>query len=370
MTPSPRHLSPRPAPSRSTARSSCCSRRPRSATRKRRRRRAGAQRHRHLLRRHGDGSLSVFRGHEECRDVVAWIKAQADFTRATLDRIPGREALLAQDRRAGRRRSGARVERAGQQRQLLLPEAAGEREHPQALRARRASRARSACSSIPRRSKDARGQHFAIDYFAPSPDNQYVAYGISPGGSEESVLHVVEVATGKETRRGDRPRAIRPAVLDRRQSPALQPPAEARARRAAIGQVSEEPRLRPRGRHRPRARSRDPRSRRRARHRARIRSRLRSSSRPPARRTRSASSATATSASSPLRGARGVAGARRPAVAARRRSRRRSDRRRVDRQHAVSAHAQERAAFQGAARRSRESRTSRRRRSSCRRAPP
>ena len=47
--------------------------------------------------------------------------------------------------------------------------------------------------------KDARGRHSAIDYFAPSPDNRYVAYGISPGGSEESVLHVLEVATGKET---------------------------------------------------------------------------------------------------------------------------------------------------------------------------
>ncbi len=27
-------------------------------------------------------------------DVAAWMKAQADFTRATLDRIPGRAALL------------------------------------------------------------------------------------------------------------------------------------------------------------------------------------------------------------------------------------------------------------------------------------
>ena len=27
-------------------------------------------------------------------ETIAWIKAQADFTRATLDRIPGRAALL------------------------------------------------------------------------------------------------------------------------------------------------------------------------------------------------------------------------------------------------------------------------------------
>src|SRR5256885_2314853 len=43
------------------------------------------------------------------------------------------------------------------------------------------------------------GKHSAIDYYAPSPDNKYLGYGISPGGSEESVLHVIEVATGKPT---------------------------------------------------------------------------------------------------------------------------------------------------------------------------
>jgi prolyl oligopeptidase len=47
--------------------------------------------------------------------------------------------------------------------------------------------------------KDTGWRHFAIDHYAPSFDNRYVAYGISPGGSEESVLRVIEVATGKET---------------------------------------------------------------------------------------------------------------------------------------------------------------------------
>lgn len=43
---------------------------------------------------------------------------------------------------------------------------------------------------------DAR-KHFNIDYFAPSLDGTYVAYGVSEGGSEESVLHVIETATGR-----------------------------------------------------------------------------------------------------------------------------------------------------------------------------
>src|SRR5579863_1010196 len=37
------------------------------------------------------------------------------------------------------------------------------------------------------------GKHAAIDYFRPSPDGRYVAVGVSLGGSENSVLRVVEV---------------------------------------------------------------------------------------------------------------------------------------------------------------------------------
>lgn len=40
------------------------------------------------------------------------------------------------------------------------------------------------------------GQHFTINYFVPSLDGKYVAYGISEGGSEAAVIHVVETSTG------------------------------------------------------------------------------------------------------------------------------------------------------------------------------
>lgn len=40
--------------------------------------------------------------------------------------------------------------------------------------------------------------HYSLDYYSPSLDGKYVAYGVSPGGSEESVLHVIAVDTGKE----------------------------------------------------------------------------------------------------------------------------------------------------------------------------
>ncbi|MBV9737313.1 MAG: S9 family peptidase [Candidatus Eremiobacteraeota bacterium] len=41
------------------------------------------------------------------------------------------------------------------------------------------------------------GKHYTINYFTPSLDGKHVAYGISEGGSEASVIRVVDVATGR-----------------------------------------------------------------------------------------------------------------------------------------------------------------------------
>ena len=49
------------------------------------------------------------------------------------------------------------------------------------------------------------GAHVSIDYYTPSNDAKYVAYGLSEGGSEMSSVHVLETATGK----------VLPDVIDR-----------------------------------------------------------------------------------------------------------------------------------------------------------
>jgi prolyl oligopeptidase len=40
------------------------------------------------------------------------------------------------------------------------------------------------------------GTHAALDWWAPSPDGAHVVFGISPGGSEQSTLHILETDTG------------------------------------------------------------------------------------------------------------------------------------------------------------------------------
>lgn len=142
-----------------------------------------------------------YRYFENVKDpaVAALVKAQADRTRATLDRLPLRETLLKEITGYGdagvarvygmqvngdaiyfyKRRPDDTIAKlyvregaAGTDRLLVDPDTEGG-------------------------SKEA---HAAIDWFAPSPDNKYLAYGLSTGGSEESVLHVKEGATGRATR--------------------------------------------------------------------------------------------------------------------------------------------------------------------------
>src|ERR1039458_4701500 len=127
--------------------------------------------------------------------VQTWMRAQADYTRAALDRPPGREPLLQRihtlnntdlSRRAFARRGqryfyetvapGAplpklyyRDDLNGEEHLLLDPAALG------------------AGTST----------HYALDFYTPSWDGRFVAYGVSAGGSENSVLRVLDVQSGK-----------------------------------------------------------------------------------------------------------------------------------------------------------------------------
>jgi prolyl oligopeptidase len=122
------------------------------------------------------------------------LEAQDTYARAMIARVPGRDQLLREigaldgrlsvvlvvtpvghERFYVKRAPGARIGKlyvrdadTGAERLLVDPEALG----------------------------GAKG-HAAIDHDAPSPDGRLIAYGVSSGGSEASVLHVMDVATGK-----------------------------------------------------------------------------------------------------------------------------------------------------------------------------
>jgi prolyl oligopeptidase len=131
-------------------------------------------------------------------EVVAWMKAQDDYTREALSKIPGRKQLL--DRIKSLDNAGAVVSSLqvwGQHYFYLKTEPGSDNRK---LYVRDTVSAPERLLVDPEKLTTKDGKHFSIDYFQPSFDGKFVAYGISPGGSEDSVLHVLESATGNALR--------------------------------------------------------------------------------------------------------------------------------------------------------------------------
>ena len=127
--------------------------------------------------------------------VVAWMKAQNDYTRASLAGIPGRGPLLDRIKtldNAGNVVSGLQ---AWGGRYFYFKTEPGSDNRKLYVRDNLTAAERLLVD--PEKLTTADGKHFSIDYFQPSLDGKYVAYGVSQGGSEDSVLHVTEAATGK-----------------------------------------------------------------------------------------------------------------------------------------------------------------------------
>ncbi|HET7794699.1 MAG TPA: prolyl oligopeptidase family serine peptidase [Rhizobacter sp.] len=128
-------------------------------------------------------------------EVQAWMKAQAAYARGVLDRIPGRDALLdrihalsnVDTRRRGFVQRGQRyfyevTEPGAEQPKLYYRDGLSGAEH---------------LLLDPATLGQGTDTHYAVDYFTPSWDGKLLAYGLSTGGSEASVLRVLDVATGK-----------------------------------------------------------------------------------------------------------------------------------------------------------------------------
>jgi prolyl oligopeptidase len=131
-------------------------------------------------------------------EVAAYVKAETDYTSAVLKKIPGRDKLLKEIAQRGDAAS-ARVydvqvigDKVYYQKRLAS-------ENIGKLYVRDGFAGKERLLIDPDVVKSGDGKHTAIDYYVPSPENKYVAYGISLGGSEQSVLHFVDVATGKPT---------------------------------------------------------------------------------------------------------------------------------------------------------------------------
>jgi prolyl oligopeptidase len=135
-------------------------------------------------------------------EVQAWMRAQNDYTRAVLDRIPGRQQLLARIRELDQ--SVPRVEARRLPGDLYLVRKQLPREDVGKLYLRHGLNGEDKLLVDPEkitlaRSNQGKGKS-EIRYYALSDDGKYLSVGVIPGGSETNgEIHVIETATGRET---------------------------------------------------------------------------------------------------------------------------------------------------------------------------
>ncbi len=143
------------------------------------------------------------------RDWLPYLKGQNAHTRAVLDQIPGRAALL---RRIQRLSGDAAVTRAVQRaggRLFFEQRPAGTDNFKLFVREGGLNRV-----LVDPTLASAAATHQSLDWWDASPDGKHLVYGLSRDGSEDSVLHVMSVADGKDlAERIDNTEQARPSWL-------------------------------------------------------------------------------------------------------------------------------------------------------------
>jgi prolyl oligopeptidase len=131
-------------------------------------------------------------------EVQKWMKEQADYTRAVLDAIPGRKPLLADIVKYDNSEPATvdSVTRMEGPRYFYLKTLAGQ--NIAKLYMRDGLNGKEKLLVDTNRYNGPHGEPAAINYFVPSPNGRYVAYGVSRGGSENATIHVLEIETDKD----------------------------------------------------------------------------------------------------------------------------------------------------------------------------
>ena len=125
-------------------------------------------------------------------DTRAWFKGQNAFTRQVLDALPGRATLHERLRALNTVDTRVKdVQRAGD-RIFFLRRSAGQQQYRLFVQDGLAGTARLVVD--PDRYREGVAPA-AIDYYRASPNGQRIAVGVAQGGSEDSLLHVLDVNT-------------------------------------------------------------------------------------------------------------------------------------------------------------------------------
>ena len=149
----------------------------------------------------GHKIVDPYRYMEDLKDpkVQDWIKAQAGYTASVLARIPAREKLLARihelNTTATARVANVQILPGG----VLFYEKTLASENVAKLYVRTGFEGQEKLLVDPAKLDKPGGPPHVINYYQPSFEGQHVVVGISEGGSEQAVIHIVDTATASES---------------------------------------------------------------------------------------------------------------------------------------------------------------------------
>jgi len=128
-------------------------------------------------------------------ETAAWMKGQADYSRAYLDRLPIRTQLL--KRLEELSETGIRVSAIQRAANLYFYYRQAPGENDRRLYVRDGFKGTEHLLIDPEKLSSP-GKRYSIDSYSPSFDGKYVCYTVSLGGSENGEMRVVETATGRD----------------------------------------------------------------------------------------------------------------------------------------------------------------------------
>lgn len=141
-----------------------------------------------------------YRYFEEVKDpaLQTWMKAHADATNSILAKLPGREPLLARIRQIESTAAGltSQAVRVAGGRYFFLKRDPSDSQFK--LVYRDTAQGPDQLVVDPAALTKTAGMPHAVLDFAPSPDGKLIAYAMQAGGNEIGMLHVVDLASGKE----------------------------------------------------------------------------------------------------------------------------------------------------------------------------
>jgi prolyl oligopeptidase len=128
-------------------------------------------------------------------EVISWMKAQNEYARSVFAKIPGRAQLAERIRSLDHASSVVSALQVWGGHYFYLKTDPDSNYNKLYVRDNLTAAERLLVN--PEKMSTDPSKHYSIDYIQPSLDGKFVIYGISLGGSEDSVLRVMETATGK-----------------------------------------------------------------------------------------------------------------------------------------------------------------------------